>query len=62
MGMCPRVDGDVVGTCVDECVHDMDCGGTSKCCSNGCGHVCSEPIAGMETKTKRPITFYSIKT
>ena len=46
-GMCPMVDGDVAGTCVDECQADMDCRGLSKCCSNGCGHVCSEPHAGI---------------
>ena len=46
-GMCPRVDGDVTGTCVEECQHDMDCRGRSKCCSNGCGHVCMSAIPGQ---------------
>ena len=45
-GMCPTADDDVVGTCVEECEHDHECGGRSKCCSNGCGHVCVEAVAG----------------
>ena len=45
-GMCPMIDGDVVGTCVDECQHDYHCSEESKCCSNGCGHVCISAIPG----------------
>lgn len=26
------------------CSSDSDCSGTTHCCSNGCGHVCKEPI------------------
>ena len=43
--MCPAVDADVAGLCVEQCRHDMDCWGERKCCSNGCGHVCLEPLA-----------------
>ena len=41
-GTCPATDG-AIGTCVEECLHDADCDGGHKCCSNGCGHVCVEP-------------------
>ena len=45
------VDGDVAGTCTEECQHDQDCHGEGKCCSNGCGHVCMTPIQGeLETR------------
>ena len=40
------VDGDVAGTCTEECQNDQDCHGEGKCCSNGCGHVCMTPIQG----------------
>ena len=50
--MCPRVDGDVVGTCAEECEHDIDCSGDGKCCSNGCGHVCMTPIPGKVSCVK----------
>ena len=40
------VDGDVVGTCVDECHQDIHCRGEAKCCSNGCGHICMRPLPG----------------
>ena len=47
-GMCPVVDKNAVGTCVEECNSDDDCSGqvNTKCCSNGCGHVCTRPAAG----------------
>ena len=40
------IDGDVAGTCAEECQRDQDCHGEGKCCSNGCGHVCMTPIPG----------------
>ncbi|KAH3720805.1 kielin/chordin-like protein isoform X2 [Dreissena polymorpha] len=39
-GVCPRR---TIGSCVDLCFWDYDCPGEQKCCSNGCGHVCSIP-------------------
>ncbi len=45
--MCPYVPDGVVGTCVEQCQSDMDCGETGhKCCSNGCGHVCVPAVPG----------------
>ncbi|XP_078000283.1 uncharacterized protein LOC144452853 isoform X2 [Glandiceps talaboti] len=42
-GSCPAVEEGSLGTCVQECEHDYDCQGDDKCCSNGCGHVCTLP-------------------
>ncbi|XP_022088704.1 neurogenic locus notch homolog protein 1-like isoform X2 [Acanthaster planci] len=41
-GMCPVPEG--LGPCVNMCVKDMDCPDSQKCCSNGCGKVCSHPL------------------
>ncbi|KAK7878625.1 hypothetical protein WMY93_030461 [Mugilogobius chulae] len=41
---CPRRSPLGLGTCVQECSSDNDCDGDFKCCSNGCGQVCMEPI------------------
>lgn len=42
-GFCPAVESDQLGTCEEECGNDDDCEGNQKCCSNGCGHVCTAP-------------------
>ena len=42
-GFCPAVESDQLGTCEEECSNDDDCTGNQKCCSNGCGHVCTTP-------------------
>lgn len=42
-GFCPAVESDQLGTCEEECRIDDDCEGNQKCCSNGCGHVCTAP-------------------
>ena len=42
-GFCPAVESDQLGTCEEECGSDNDCEGNQKCCSNGCGHVCTAP-------------------
>ncbi len=39
---CPKPTGS--GICVELCSSDMDCSGNQKCCSNGCGHVCENPV------------------
>ncbi|KAJ8300356.1 hypothetical protein KUTeg_021875 [Tegillarca granosa] len=41
-GMCPNRTGP--GICVEICFNDHNCTGTQKCCSNGCGHTCQDPI------------------
>ena len=42
---CPEVDSDTVGVCVEDCSSHSDCPGVNRCCSNGCGHVCTTPIS-----------------
>ena len=32
------------GICIQECNNDEGCSGNRKCCFNGCGHVCLDPI------------------
>ena len=43
-GHCPAVDIHHVGVCKSECSSDRDCRGDRKCCSNGCGRICSAPV------------------
>ena len=42
-GQCPAVPTGVMGMCVNQCENDAHCSGNGKCCSNGCGKVCTEP-------------------
>ncbi len=37
----------VSGVCADICSHDGDCPNDEKCCSNGCGHQCTDLSIGM---------------
>uniref|UniRef100_A0A8C3W3E8 WAP domain-containing protein n=1 Tax=Catagonus wagneri TaxID=51154 RepID=A0A8C3W3E8_9CETA len=30
----------LLGTCVELCSGDWDCGSGERCVSNGCGHIC----------------------
>ena len=46
--MCPPIDDDVAGTCVDRCTSDSDCAYSEMCCSNGCGHVCMPPMSACK--------------
>ena len=41
--MCPSVDPNSVGNCVNECSDDSNCT-NQLCCSNGCGKVCMDPV------------------
>ncbi|XP_022787386.1 uncharacterized protein LOC111327458 [Stylophora pistillata] len=41
-GLCPRAP--PYGPCVTTCGADEDCDGSKKCCSNGCGSWCLEPM------------------
>ncbi|XP_035692457.1 anosmin-1-like [Branchiostoma floridae] len=45
-GDCPAPE-DAQGfaaACVESCSADQDCKGALKCCPNGCGHTCQEPL------------------
>ena len=37
--VCPKPTG--FGICVESCAAGLVCGPGMKCCSNGCGHVCT---------------------
>ena len=44
-GKCPKNNG-IIGICLvteDHCFGDADCAGDLKCCSFGCGSICSTP-------------------
>ncbi|XP_033098303.1 antistasin-like [Anneissia japonica] len=44
-GSCPPApQGDIGGICSEMCLNDYNCTGSMKCCSNGCGHACMEPV------------------
>ena len=45
------MDKDTVGICVEACKNDTECYRDQMCCSNGCGHVCMDPVImnGMTT-------------
>ncbi|CAH1784105.1 unnamed protein product, partial [Owenia fusiformis] len=51
-GMCPEVKMDTIGTCQHECDYDNSCTGMDKCCSNGCGKICTPPMSGCEVDGK----------
>ncbi|XP_042319020.1 WAP four-disulfide core domain protein 3 [Sceloporus undulatus] len=44
VGQCPKPQGN--GPCVELCASDKSCGPGEKCCSNGCGHVCTKVSGG----------------
>ncbi|KAK7095916.1 hypothetical protein V1264_005270 [Littorina saxatilis] len=37
----------LVGTCVEMCSSDDDCGQGYHCRSNGCGHTCQKPFLSI---------------
>ncbi|XP_072940016.1 uncharacterized protein [Epargyreus clarus] len=43
-GECPPVKNGTAGTCAEYCSGDSSCPQPQKCCSNGCGHHCAQPI------------------
>lgn len=42
--LCPTPDSSVGGICTESCSSDQTCAEGLKCCSNGCGHSCTEPV------------------
>ncbi|XP_076455322.1 antileukoproteinase-like [Babylonia areolata] len=46
-GACPKPSG-MAGICVFDpnvnCLYDSECDGDKKCCSEGCGKVCKDPV------------------
>ena len=51
-GICPVVSTDEGAICAEECSDDSDCAHPTKCCSNGCGHVCMVPDLGENIITQ----------
>ena len=45
-GECPSTKSGA-GMCAELCYYDSDCPNNEKCCSNGCGHQCMDPFAGI---------------
>jgi hypothetical protein len=44
LGQCPYLIPVGAGSCDYECLSDLNCNGTAKCCSNGCGTQCVQPV------------------
>ncbi|XP_019877040.1 balbiani ring protein 3 [Aethina tumida] len=44
VGQCPYLVPATSTTCDFECNSDLACNGTMRCCSNGCGTQCTEPL------------------
>ncbi|XP_077984295.1 uncharacterized protein LOC144438940 [Glandiceps talaboti] len=41
---CAEVDPNQFGICVEKCYKNDECPEKQLCCSNGCGHVCAQPV------------------
>jgi len=55
-GTCPAPP--QIGICLQGCNADEDCSGTKKCCSNGCGFTCQEPVSSTNLgRCPTPIGF-----
>ncbi len=57
-GQCPFLVPVSVDTCDNECMADEDCDGTLKCCSNGCGTQCVEPLIKTSCQHQQLIMKY----
>ncbi|KAK3601371.1 hypothetical protein CHS0354_037685 [Potamilus streckersoni] len=54
-GTCPRPG---YGICADLCSSDRDCPRREKCCYNGCGHDCMDPVSEVIKPGRCPKTGY----
>ncbi|KAJ6638506.1 Papilin, partial [Pseudolycoriella hygida] len=53
-GECPTLGNS--SRCDRECYNDADCRGESKCCTAGCGYVCSLPVDTAAANVPEPVT------
>ncbi|XP_071788249.1 uncharacterized protein [Asterias amurensis] len=49
-GVCPVVSTEIGGICVESCSADGECPNDQKCCSNGCGHVCTPACSEIQCR------------
>jgi hypothetical protein len=56
-GLCPTIT--KPGLCKYKCYHDYSCPGKQKCCSNGCGSVCTSTELSMFNVRHRIYVFSS---
>jgi len=58
-GVCPTPTG--MGACVEECT-EGSCRQGKLCCSNGCGHVCMEPVSPAQAeKPRKCVLLFTLK-
>uniref|UniRef100_A0A8C5R9L3 WAP domain-containing protein n=1 Tax=Laticauda laticaudata TaxID=8630 RepID=A0A8C5R9L3_LATLA len=43
-GQCPQIRPGTIGLCAQLCENDWQCTGQEKCCFNGCGVQCMDPV------------------
>lgn len=43
-GKCPAVPRGRATPCIADCGSDQNCRGAQKCCPNGCGIICKDPV------------------
>ncbi|XP_067676137.1 platelet binding protein GspB-like [Haliotis asinina] len=51
-GDCPR--SFQAGSCTNACINDSSCAGPQKCCSNGCGTACVDPVVPAPAPAPAP--------
>lgn len=54
-GQCPYLVPEGSGSCDYQCRSDYNCNETAKCCSNGCGTQCMQPVVMTECQHRRAI-------
>lgn len=54
-GQCPYLVPVGAGSCDYQCRSDYNCNETAKCCSNGCGTQCMQPVVMTECQHRRAI-------